>query len=147
MKIDLKRISNYPLLSVSFRFILGAVFIYAGVQKIFSPADFSQSIQNYMILPPLLINLVAILLPWLEIYCGVFLIAGIFSCASAILISVMNLTFTIALCSALIRGLDINCGCFGSDTPVDWLKIFENLILLAMSLHLVYRAPVPPPRF
>ncbi len=136
MKIDFKQISRHPLLSSIFRFILGAIFIYAGVQKVLVPADFSQSIQNYMISPEALTNLVAILLPWLEIYCGIFLLAGIFIRASAILISLMNLIFIIALFSALIRGLDINCGCFGSDTPVDWLKLVENFILLAMSLHL-----------
>jgi putative oxidoreductase len=141
MKIDFKLIARHPLLSMICRFILGAVFIYAGVQKIFVPAEFSQSIQNYMILPAAMTNLVAIFLPWLEIYCGILLLAGIFIRASAILISLMNLVFITAVLSALIRGLDINCGCFGSDTPADWFKILENLMLLAMSLHLVYRAP------
>ena len=144
MKIDFKQITRHPILSMIFRFILGAVFIYAGVQKIFVPAEFSQSIQNYMILPAALTNLVAIFLPWLEICCGILLLAGIFIRASAILLTLMNLVFVIAILSALIRGLDINCGCFGSDTPLDWFKMIENLILLAMSLHLVY---IPPPRF
>jgi uncharacterized membrane protein YphA (DoxX/SURF4 family) len=144
MKIDVKQITRHPALSMLFRFILGAIFIYAGVQKIFVPAEFSQSIQNYMILPAALTNLVAIFLPWLEIYCGMLLLAGIFVRASAILLSLMNLVFILALFSAVIRGLDINCGCFGSDTPVDWFKMLENLILLALSLHLVY---IPPPRF
>jgi uncharacterized membrane protein YphA (DoxX/SURF4 family) len=141
MKIDLKQISSHPLLSIAFRLILGAVFVYAGVQKVFVPDEFSISVQNYMLLPVTLTNLVAIILPWLEIYCGVFLLAGIFVQGSALLVSLMNIVFIFALLSAIIRGLDINCGCFGSDTPVDWLKIVENLILLGMSVHLVCKVP------
>jgi putative oxidoreductase len=144
LKIDLNRMRSYLLLSYLFRFILAAVFIYAGVQKVFSPADFSQAVQNYMILPAALTNIVAIFLPWLEIYCGIFLLAGIFLRASALLITVMNLIFIIALFSALIRGLDISCGCFGSITPVTWLKIVEDLVLLSMSLHLYLKGASHP---
>jgi len=136
---DLARIFKHPYLSYLFRFIVGAIFIFAGVQKIFSPADFSLSIQNYLILPVSMTNLVAIFLPCLEIYCGIFLLAGIFTRASAILVSFLNVIFIIALFSALVRGLDISCGCFGSGTPVDWSRIIEDFILLAMSLHLVFR--------
>jgi putative oxidoreductase len=136
--IGINQLRRNPLLTNLFRLILGAVFIYAGVQKISSPADFAVAIENYLLLPAVLINPAAIILPWLEIFCGVFLIAGIFIRASAILVSVMTLVFIIAIFSALIRGLDITCGCFAADTPVDWLKIVEDFVLLGMSLHLVY---------
>jgi putative oxidoreductase len=132
----IRRVFSHPYILFLFRFILGSVFIYAGVQKVMSPADFSQAIQNYMILPVFLANMTAIFLPWLEIYCGVFLLAGLLTRASALLISVMILIFILALFSALIRGLDITCGCFGEATPVDWLRISEDLLLLGMSIHI-----------
>ena len=141
MPISFDTIRKHPFLSRSFRVILGAVFIFAGVEKIFAPADFAQAIRNYMILPLSVTNLVAIVLPWLELFCGFFLLAGLFIRASALLITILNLVFIFALLSVMVRGLDISCGCFGSVTPVDWLKIAENVVLLSMSLHLLFSAP------
>jgi uncharacterized membrane protein YphA (DoxX/SURF4 family) len=75
------------------------------------------------------------ILPWLEFYCGLFLIIGIFRQASAAILSTLLLLFIFILFSALIRGLDIECGCFGSGANVSWLRIIEDIVLLAMSLH------------
>jgi uncharacterized membrane protein YphA (DoxX/SURF4 family) len=118
--------------------IIGVIFIYSGLEKIISTADFAASVQNYRIVPVELTNLVGIILPWLEFYCGLFLIIGIFKQASAAIIFTLLLIFIFILLSALIRGLDIECGCFGSGANVSWFRIIEDIILLLMSLHLFF---------
>jgi len=59
------------------RFILGSVFIYAAIDKIAHPQAFSEAVYKYQILPEFLLNLTAIILPWLELCIALFLILGI----------------------------------------------------------------------
>jgi hypothetical protein len=59
------------------RLFLGGVFIYASVDKVLHPADFARAVYNYQILPNGLINLTALLLPWLELLLGMCLLAGV----------------------------------------------------------------------
>jgi len=96
---------EFPYLTTLLRIFLGLIFIYASLDKIFYPAYFAISIQNYQILPDSLINLVAVILPWLEFYCGIFLLFGFWHRAGAIIIAAMNVIFIIALTSAIFRGL------------------------------------------
>ena len=66
---------NFPLLA---RFILGAVFIYASLDKIADPVAFSTNIDNYHISPLAINNLAALILPWVELIIGLSLITGVF---------------------------------------------------------------------
>ena len=126
------------------RLILGIVFIYASIGKIFNPMDFSLAIQNYRILPEPLINFVAIILPWIELYCGIFIILGILTRVSAATLVILTTVFIFALISALARGLDISCGCYNpTDTsdPVDIYKILEDFFYLASAMYCYFFPP------
>jgi len=112
------------------------VFIYASRDKIASPAYFAGTIQNYQLLPDSLINLVAIILPWLELICGILLLAGIWHRSAALIISCLMTIFMIAILSVIIRGLDIECGCFGSNTSANWTRIVEDVFFLLFSLQI-----------
>jgi putative oxidoreductase len=136
LKHMIKKIINPLDLSLVFRIILGLVFIYSGAEKIANPAGFAVAVQNYRLFPIELTNLVAIIVPWLEFYCGLFLFFARFRQASAAIISTLIIFFLIALSSAMVRGLDIDCGCFGGETNVSWFGIIEDLVLLAISLYL-----------
>ena len=96
------------------RFLVGGAFVLAGVLKIAAPAKFAIDVSNYRLLPHELINLVAIVLPWIEVVAGGFVLAGIWLRASALLITSMTVVFFLAIVSALARGLNIECGCFGT---------------------------------
>jgi hypothetical protein len=88
------------------------VFIYASVDKILHPASFTEAVYNYKILSDALINLTAIILPWLELLQGIFLVLGIRLPGAALLCNLLLVTFFVALVFNLARGLDIHCGCF-----------------------------------
>ena len=98
-----------------FRVILGVIFIYASLDKIAHPEQFARIIYNYKILPPFLINVFAITLPWVELIAGLFLILGIFTESAALLICFLLIVFIIATSINLFRGIDLNCGCFSTD--------------------------------
>ncbi|MBD3290046.1 DoxX family membrane protein, partial [candidate division KSB1 bacterium] len=72
----MERRSNLKYFIYLLRWVIAALFIYAGVSKILDPATFAEDIDNYRILPYLLVSIVAVVLPWLEVLCGISLISG-----------------------------------------------------------------------
>jgi uncharacterized membrane protein YphA (DoxX/SURF4 family) len=126
-------------ISIVLRIFLGCFFIYTGIIKIIEPLEFFVVIENYQLVPTYLANFIAIVLPWLEFYCGLFLLLGIFMRTSTLFITTLMVVFTLTILSAIMRGLDIECGCYGGESPVGWTKIGENFILILMSLYLIYK--------
>lgn len=127
--------------SLLFRIILGLVFVYASIDKIEHPSQFVVSIENYRLIPAGLSYYAAMFLPWLELFCGLFLIGGAFVKTSAGIIGGMLLSFMVALISALLRGLDIDCGCFSvnpNSASVSVFRLLEDVFLLAMAVYLIY---------
>ena|SRR3972149_3211987 len=136
----LKFVSN-KYMTLIFRLILGIVFIIASFDKIISPADFASSIRNYRILPLSVINIMALIMPWLELFCGIFLILGVFIRTSSFLILLMLIVFSIAILSAILRGLDIDCGCFKNSvmaSKAGWSKFFEDILMILMALQVLF---------
>lgn len=122
------------------RFILGGIFIYAGVLKIGDARAFAGDIAAYKILPYFYNLLVASILPWWEILLGLLLISGYRVKAAAASIGVLNGVFIIAIASAMIRGLDIDCGCFGKESekiPL-YIPLLRDIVFVAMTVA-VYR--------
>ena len=137
----MKRLIASPLLAVIFRWILGLIFIYASIHKITDPFAFSEAIYNYRILPDVLINPLAICLPWLELIAGLSLIIGVWTKGGALIISFLSLSFAIALGSAFFRGLDISCGCFyssGTKLIAGWVTIAQDLGLLIIGIQVLF---------
>jgi hypothetical protein len=101
------------------RLILAGIFIYASLVKIAHPAAFANDVYNYQLLPDALINLTAIVLPWLELFLGLCLLAGIWLPGAVLTVNGLLIVFLAALVFNLGRGLDVNCGCFStsSDAP------------------------------
>jgi putative oxidoreductase len=107
--------------------IIGGIFIYAGVMKIFDPVGFANDIDNYKILPwPLTVRL-AFYLPWLEILCGLAVILGLLYRGGLLILTMLISIFIIASVIAKARGLDITCGCFGHASK--YLSFFGHLAL------------------
>ena len=95
-----------------FRCALGIIFIYASLHKIASPAEFAKIIYGYGLFPHVVINLIAIVIPFLELITGLCLVLGVYPKAAATLIGVLLLMFIIAISINLIRGYEFDCGCF-----------------------------------
>ncbi len=128
-------------LSTIIRVVLGLVFIYAGALKIVAPVAFAGNVAAYRLLPYFGNYLVAATLPWVETLCGLMLIIGWRARSAAAIISLLNVVFMLALASTIIRGLDIDCGCFqqGATKTSAWAAMGRDAVLLALSLSLLRR--------
>lgn len=124
------------------RLIVGAMFIIVGVSKITDPNLFAREIANYRMLPEILINFVAIVLPWIELICGLLLILGVRLRANAAVIFVLLVLFNIMIATAWARGLNIDCGCYSNiaKQTVGLAKLLENTGLMLLTL-LIYLFP------
>jgi len=126
----------------AFRLIIGGLFIYAGVIKIADPLGFARDIQNYRILPPAACLFIALALPWFEALSGAFLIVGIFKRTSAWLLSFLLAGFIVLVIITMARGLDVDCGCFGSlSRKADGRLILEDAVMLFMALEVALSSP------
>lgn len=96
------------------RVLVGGVFVAAGAMKIVEPAQFATDIANYRLLPYATVNLAAITLPWIEVVAGLLLVTGVWTRASALVVTGLCVVFLAAIAQALARGLDVRCGCFGT---------------------------------
>lgn len=125
------RFLGSPLLIRFCRVAIGVVFIAAALAKIGDAASFAAQIHNYRLLPVAAENLIAILLPWVELIAGLALVLGVQARPGAVITAVMMVVFTAAVGQAVARGLDFECGCFGTAdaTRVGGMKLLENLVL------------------
>jgi len=96
------------------RFVLGMTLCAAGFMKVALSWEFTQAIANYRILPAVANQLLGVLLPWCEVGTGLLLLLGLWVRASSLISTVFFAGFAVAVSAALLRGLDIDCGCFGT---------------------------------
>jgi len=115
---------------------IGLVFVVAALAKIGDTAAFAAQVHNYRLTPIVLENLVAMILPWVELVAGTALILGLRSRAAAWICAALMIVFTIGIGQAAARGLDFECGCFGKAgaSTVGVRKLLENVGLTAVAL-------------
>ena len=138
-----------PYLSLLSRLVLGGVFLYAGAVKAFDPGGLAASIRAYELsLPEWFVSLSAHSLPLLEILLGLYLLVGLFTRSAAWVAIFLTIVFTVALLQGALRGLDIDCGCFGSTSGAGasslWVDVIRDLGFLALGIQL---ALAPPGKF
>ena len=139
------------LVPVAARWILGAVFVYMGTVKALHPIDFLKLIREYQTFNNyLLLNTLAGLLPWFEIFCGLLLIAGVALRGTALVTLAMLIPFTVlvflrAKAIAHDQGIwfcavKFNCGCGGGEMMI-CQKIVENAGLMFLAAVLLFARP------
>ena len=132
------------------RLVVGGVWLVAGVVKLPDPAGSVRSVRAYRLLPESVVPVVGHGLPVLEILVGLCLVLGVFVRAFAVLSAVMLAAFVTGIASAWARGLQIECGCFGShgnaaanaQAAYPW-DIARDVGLLLLSAWLVWRPRSP----
>lgn len=137
----MRRIIDNDYVTMFSRLLVGVVFIVASLYKIADSGAFAKSIWYYHLVPGHYINLIAIVLPWLEIFCGVALILGIFYRGSVLWTNVLTIVFIAALASTIARNLSIDCGCFkagSTATGPAWKSLWFDVVLLAFTLQLAF---------
>jgi uncharacterized membrane protein YphA (DoxX/SURF4 family) len=122
------------------RWILGLTFIYASYDKILAPADFAKIVYGYDLFPSQIINLIAIVLPFVELVAGLALILGIYPRSAVLIINAMLIAFVIVLSINLIRGHEFNCGCFSVQDAGAFSSagstLVRDIVYLPLGLHI-----------
>jgi len=122
------------------RLLLGGMWVWASLDKIQDPAQFSRDIANYHVMPFGLENLSAIVVPWLELLIGIGLIIGVMVDGAALISFSLMLLFIVLISQAILRGFNIECGCgLKEGQLVGWEKILENIVFLGASYLVLIR--------
>ena len=113
-------------------------------------AAFAESVANYRIVPPALVPAAAAAVVGIEIATALALLGNVWACAAAWVLAALLAVFTAGLMSALLRGIDLACGCFGGSSPATWWTVLRDVALLALAVLVAStargRAPSPSPR-
>jgi uncharacterized membrane protein YphA (DoxX/SURF4 family) len=125
------------------RWILGALFLYMGLNKALHPVEFLKIVRQYeLVQSPFLLNSVASALPWFEVFCGILLLGGVAARGSALMLLLMLVPFTVVVLRRAIAmqtvlaipfcAVKFDCGC-GTGEVLICRKLVENGILVLLS--------------
>ncbi len=135
------KVLSHPGTLAFFKVALGVLFLFSSITKITNPAKMMDSIEAYKMVPHMFVSPMALVIPWLQVIAGLFLLLDIFVQSSAVIISGLLLVYTVAIAQAFARGMQIECGCFDliewMELKVGWPAIIRDLVLLGMSGSLV----------
>lgn len=136
----------HPWLLLRVQIALGLLFVAAAAPKLMDPPAFAKAVWHYGLLPPGVVPIVALALPWLELLAGACLVLGVWVRAAALWIALLLVGFMGALGINLGRGRPVDCGCFQVGTPprseaerlrdMRW-ALLRDAGMLLMAMHAV----------
>lgn len=135
-----------PWIQWGIRLGLGLTFIWASVHKIADPAQFAKIIYGYGVFPAVSINILAIVVPYVELVAGISLITGIYKRSGLAIINLMLLSFILVIGFNLLRGHEFDCGCFSygarSGAGAALEVLIRDVLLLLAGLYLWRKLPL-----
>ena len=129
-----------PLVRI-LRIALGLIFLYAAYTKLSeSWRLFAAGIASYEVLPMWAVEMLARTLPWFELLVGLLLIVGRWLRVSTVSTSALLLVFFSLMVRAYVKGMTIDCGCFGPGETISWKTLVRDGSMLAASLFVTVMA-------
>lgn len=134
------------------RLVLGGIFVYAGFSKLVFPnthlwpmfvlkfslsmniSSFAQQVESYKMISAEASQLVAHILPFVEIVLGLLLLIGWRLRIWATAITVIMVGFLAVVTRAYLLHMDINCGCFGTPEKLTGMTVLRDGALAAFAL-------------
>jgi len=131
------------LIPLAVRFLLAALFLLAGLSKLARLGEFESTLRRYELLPRALVGATARLLPAVEVACALLLGVGLATRVVALALAGLLIIFATAVAINLLRGREIDCGCFSAAAPnrITWRTVVRNVVLSALALVVVARPP------
>lgn len=125
------------------RYVLAGIFLLASYDKILHPAEFASIVRDYKMIPEYTVNIVAILLPWLELMLGILLVLGRWLDGTFLLVNLLFFAFFGSLVLNKMRGIDVSCGCFStakeSNANMAWYIIRDgSFVVLGLVSTFIY---------
>lgn len=139
-----------PLLGAAARWAVGALFIYMGLKKAFDPVGFLKLVRQYdMVQTPLLLNLIASVLPWFEVFCGALLVCGVAVRGAAAVSFAMLVPFTVLVLQRALAihaagnlpfcAIRFDCGCGAGEVAICFKLVENTLLIVLTALFMVWR--------
>lgn len=136
---------------LSARLLLAGIFAWAAVVKLGNLTAFGDAVKGFKIFGRAgyygpktehMNILTTFAVPWVEIICAVLLVIGLWTRAAALLLSLLTISFIVAIMSVLYRGLDVKCGCFGEgyllcQGSMSLCHVVQNTLILAVGVAIV----------
>ena len=80
----------------------------------------------------------ALLLPWIEIACAAALVVGRWIEEATAVLMAMLAVYIVGIAAAMVRGLDIHCGCFGAyDTSSTTVVLVRDVVFLGIAIGII----------
>ncbi len=121
------------------KLVLGVTFVYASYHKINDPAAFAKVIYGYNLFPQVSINILAIIIPFIELMAGFSLIFGLYPRSALAILNGLLVAFILAIGFNLARGHEFECGCFafkGGDPKTSAVNLLiRDMILLSAGIY------------
>jgi putative oxidoreductase len=120
------------------RLILAGIFIYGGYVKVKAPLEFAAAIMAYQLVPAKAVYPLAEYLPWVEIALGAVLLSGWKIRYTSIAAAALLCSFIVVLTVTYLRGIEADCGCFGSGDRISPLTIARDALFLLPGAFLAW---------
>ena len=116
--------------------VIGVLMGWAALAKLGDLPAFAAQVHNFRVVPIRTENSFALTIPWIELVAAMSLVLGVRARSGAFVVSALLAVFTAGVIAAVARGLDFQCGCFGTSdaTRVGGQKIVQNFAMLAVGL-------------
>ncbi len=119
--------------------VLGAVFVLAGLLKAVDPISFARSITGYRLFPDLFVPGIAVILPWWEVAVGIGIFFPFSRRGALALLVCLSAAFLTLHTVTVIRGLTVECGCFGGlETTLGPLSMLSNFGLFSLGVVMLW---------
>jgi len=131
-------------LVLALRLAIGGLLTVAGAIKAHDgPNAFAAAVTAYRLLPAEVVRPLALVLPYLEIGIGVYLLLGLLTRVVAVVATVQFVVFAGAIASLVVRGISADCGCFGSGhpEPATWGRVVLDLAFACAAACIARRSP------
>ncbi len=124
---------RHPYFALILRIFVGGILTYAGFLKMIDMEGMAEAIQNYQILPFSIVNIFGIILPPIEFLTGLCLMFGFFFEGALLVATMLLVVFCLAIETAILRGLDIECGCsLTTDAEIVGIKVLLRDVFLLL---------------
>jgi uncharacterized membrane protein YphA (DoxX/SURF4 family) len=137
----MRKVIDNDYLTLISRLLVGGMFLYAAYYKVVDPGAFAKSIWYYHMVPGAVINLMAIVLPWLEVTAALAVLLGFWFRGGALWTTLLLVIFIVALTVTVVKGINIDCGCFqaggkGTHSAAD--AIWRDIGTIIFSVQMLF---------
>jgi len=133
------------LIVVISRLVIGSIFLISGLAKISDPGRFILTLREFRLFPEVIVPFTAVWLPWLELLLGLCVLVGLLHRTSALILACMNAGFLAAILSVIVRGIEVDCGCFGMLADMlglpdmaDMKAVVRNVVFIGLCLLIFF---------